>query len=224
MPHYCIFKGINSLDIDLMMEQCPPKGHPAPRYTNVVVPGRNGTLTQADGTYDVFTREAEFLVFDPQRWNEIMSMFSGSGDLTFDDEPDKRYSARVKDGFSFSQEAILTNRFTVPFECQPFARELNPQKTVLTAPGILYNIGTYTALPTIKIYGTGNVTLTVNGKDFTVQGVTASTVVDCENLVAYEGQTLLVTAGEFPVLQLGKNTISFSGASKIEVTPNWRWL
>lgn len=222
--HYCIFKEINSLDLDLMMEQCPSKGHPAPRYTNIVLPGRDGTLTLSDGTYESFERSPEFLVFNPRRWDEIMSMFSGHGDLTFDDEPEKKYTARVKDGFSFSQEAIQTNRFTVPFECQPFAREINPQTAIFTSAGALYNIGTYTALPKIKAYGSGDITLTVNGKAFTVQGVTTSAIIDCENMAAFEGQTLLTTSGEFPVLQLGKNTISFSGATKIEITPNWRWL
>ena len=224
MQHYCIFKGINSLDLDLMMEQCPPKGHPAPRYTNVVVPGRSGTLTQTDGTYEVFTREAGFLVFDPQRWEEIMSMFSGDGDLMFDDELERKYSARVKDGFSFTQEAIQTNRFSVPFECQPFARERFPQTIPFLASCVLNNMGTFEAQPMIKAYGSGAITVTVNGKPFTVQGVTSSAVIDCENMMAYEGQTLLVTAGAFPVLPIGKSTISFSGASKLEITPNWRWL
>ncbi len=156
--------------------------------------------------------------------SKICATYQGAGWLTLDDELDKRYRARVANEISPEYVTPEWRDFTVQFECQPFARELNPQKTVLTAPGILYNIGTYTALPTVKVYGTGNITLTVNGKAFTVQGVTASAVVDCENLVAYEGKTLLVTAGEFPMLQLGKNTISFSGASKIEITPNWRWL
>lgn len=224
MQHYCIFKGINSLDLDLMMEQCPPKVRAAPRYIKVTVPGRSGTLTQTDGTYDVFAREAEFLVFDPQRWNEIMSMFSGNGDLIFDDEPERKYSACVKDGFSFSQEAIQTNRFSAPFECQPFARERFPQTIPFTASGVLNNIGTYEAQPTIKVFGSGTIMVTVNGKTITVQGVTASAVIDCENMLAHEGNTLLVTAGTFPTLPMGKSTVGFSGASKIEITPNWRWL
>jgi phage-related protein len=224
MQHYCIFKGTNSLDLDLMMEKCPPKVHAAPRYTSVTVPGRNGTLTQADGSYDVFTRQAEFVVFDPQRWPEIMAMFSGNGDLAFDDEPDKKYSARIKEGFSFSQEALLTNRFAVPFECQPFARERYPQTAVFTAAGSLYNIGTFEAQPTIKVFGSGNITVTVNGKAFTVQNVPGSAAIDCENMLACSGSTLLVTSGEYPILPAGKSTISFTGATKIEVTPNWRWL
>lgn len=224
MQHYCIFKGMNSLDLDLMMENCPPKVRAAPRYTNVVVPGRSGTLTQTDGTYDVFTRSAEFLVFDPQRWDEIMSMFSGDGELVFDDEPERKYSARIKDGFSFTQEAIQANRFSVPFECQPFARERFPQTIPFSGAGVLNNIGTYEAQPLIKVYGTGTITVTVNGKPFTVQGVTASAVIDCENMLAYEGQILLITSGTFPVLPIGRSTIGFSGASKLEITPNWRWL
>lgn len=222
--HYCIFKGINSQDLRLLLAQVPPRMTPKKRVTSITIPGRNGTLTQSDDTYDVFTREAQFVVMDLSRTQEICALYTGSGSLTFDDEPDRKYQARVMNELSPDYLCEELRDLKVQFECQPFPRELNPQKTVLTAPGVLYNIGTYKAFPSFKVYGSGSITLTVNGKDFTVQGVTTAAAIDCENLAAYEGQTLLVTAGEFPVLQLGKNTISFSGASKVEVTPNWRWL
>lgn len=44
---------------------------------------------------------------------------------------------------------------------------------------------------------------------------------------AYNGSTLLNNkmSGEFPVLELGENNISWVGnVSKLEIQPNWRWL
>lgn len=206
------------------LEKDPPRMTPKKRVTNIVIPGRDGTLTQSDEAYDVFTREAQFVLMDLSKIQEICALFTDAGDLTFDDEPDKVYKARVVNELNPEWFTPGWRNLTIQFECQPFARELNPQTAIFAAPSVLYNIGTYTALPKIKAYGSGNITLTVNGKAFTVQGVTASTIIDCENMAAFEGQTLLITSGEFPVLQLGKNTVSFSGAAKIEITPNWRWL
>jgi phage-related protein len=32
-------------------------------------------------------------------------------------------------------------------------------------------------------------------------------------------------SGEFPVLDVGNNIVTFNGGvSKLEITPNWRWL
>ena len=197
---------------------------PKKRITEITIPGRQGTLTQSDGTYEPFTREASFVLMDLDRVQEICALYTDSGPLTFDDEPDKVYQARVVNELNPDFFTPGWRNLTVQFECQPFARELNPQTATFIAAGSLYNIGTYAAQPTIKVYGTGNITVAVNGNAFTVQGVTASAVIDCENMIVYEETALRVSSGDFPTLQIGSNTISFSGATKIEVTPNWRWL
>lgn len=223
--HYCIYKGVNSQDLGLNLEKDPPRMTPKKRVTEITIPGRQGTLTQSDGTYEPFTRETKFVLMDLSRVQEICALYTDSGPLTFDDEPDKVYQARVVNELNPEWFTAGWRNLTVQFECQPFARELNPQTATFIAAGSLYNVGTVDkAYPTIKVYGAGNITVTVNGKTFTVQGVTASAIIDCENMLAYEGSTLLTTSGDYPVLPLGKSTISFSGATKIEITPNWRWI
>lgn len=225
MEPFLIFKGTNTVNLGIRMKEAISKSPAPPRYDNITIPGRSGTLTVWDGkAYDVVSTIADFTVKDLSRIDDICSLFSGSGDLISSAELDKKYIARVKTPSNFSRIIRQWHSFSIEFEMQPFAYESNPQKATFTAEGAIYNIGTYEAQPTIKVYGSGNVTVTVNGKDFTVQGVTASAIIDCENMMAYEGQTLLVTAGEFPTLPLGKSTITFSGATKIEITPNWRWL
>lgn len=225
MEPFLIFKGINTLDLGIEMKEAISKSPAPPRYENITIPGRSGTLTVWDGkAYDVVSAIADFTVKDLSRVDDICSLFSGSGDLISSAEFDKRYIARVKTPSNFSRIIRQWHSFSVEFELQPFAYESNPQTATFTEAGTIYNTGTYEAQPTIKVYGSGNATVTVNGKSFTVQGISASAIIDCENMMAYEGQTLLVTAGEFPVFPIGKNTISFSGATKVEITPNLRWL
>ncbi len=224
MEHYLIFKSVNTLDLGLHMAEALPKVSPSPRYTNITVPGRDGTLTSWDGTYDVMSSTANFTVNDLTYLSEICALFKGSGDLISSLELEKKYSAKVKTQGDFSRIIRQWHKFDVEFELQPFQKEVNPQTVTLTGPGVLYNIGTLEAKPIIKVFGSGDITLTVNGKDFIVKGSAGSAVIDSENYLAYSGSALLVTAGEFPRLPAGKSTISFSGASKIEITPNWRWI
>lgn len=223
MLHYCIFKGIDSRTLGLKLGKCPPKVSPKQRVTEVTIPGRNGTLTQTDGTYEPFAREAEFVFQGLGKIDSIMSLYKGSGSLTFDDEPDKTYQARVIDEVSAEWVMAGWRKITVSFECQPFARERFPQTAAFTGSGTLHNIGTVEAYPTITLYGSGDLTVTVNGSNFTIKGVTSSAKIDCENMVAFEGTNLLTTVGDYPVLPLGESAIS-SAAEKVVMTPNWRWL
>ena len=93
--HYCIFKEINSSMLDLYMERCPEKVSPKRRDENIEISGRHGTLTSTDGTYDTYIRQAEFTILNPAQIDNICAHFKGSGWLTFDDEPTRKYRARV---------------------------------------------------------------------------------------------------------------------------------
>lgn len=219
--HYCIFKGVNSNDLDLFMESVPPKVRPQLRVEQKTIPGRDGVLTVSDGAYDNFVRQAEFIVFDFSRIDEITEYFSGSGWLTFDDEPEKRYRASVINQIPFSQIIRCANRIPVEFDCYPYAFESSPQTA--ENPHILYNLGNVESKPTIEIYGNGDCILEVNGKLFEVRGVKESATIDCENLLAYSGSSLLITKGEFPAFKIGENSLDWT-ADRLVVKPSWRWI
>ena len=127
MEPYLFFKGTKTLDLGLHMAEALPKTSPSPRYENVTVPGRDGTLTIWDGTYDIMSVAQEFTVKDMSRIDDISALFTGSGDLISSAEPEKRYLARVKAQGDLSRIICQWHRFTVQFEIQPFARERFPQ-------------------------------------------------------------------------------------------------
>ena len=82
----------------------------------------------------------------------------------------------------------------------------------------------YTALPLIKAYGTG--TLTISGISVTVTTASEYTDIDSEIEEAYKGSTscnmnIILSNGEFPKFQPGINTVSFTGFSRLEITPRW---
>jgi phage-related protein len=90
---------------------------------------------------------------------------------------------------------------------------------------ILNNFGSYESKPLIKIYGSGNITISIGGKSFTVNNVADYVVVDSEIKECYKDSTNKGRdmIGDYPILPIGPSNISWTGAvNKIEITPRWR--
>ena len=225
--NYCIFKDIDSRELGLFMERCPEKISPKRRDEAFTVPGRHGNLTTTDGAFDSYIRSAEFIVKDEKRLDEICAHFKGSGWLIFSNEPDRKYKARVANQIEFSHVIRHFKRFVVEFEVQPFGYDVFEQTITKTAPFSLFNIGTFEAEPIITIFGNGNITLYVNNKSIYLKEITDKIIIDSEMKNAYNNSVSLnyKMSGDFPVLSLGENNISWTGnVTKLETQPNWRFL
>ena len=225
--NYCIFKDINSRELGLYMERCPEKISPKRRDETFTVPGRHGNLTTTDGAFDSYIRSAEFIVNNEKRIDEICAHFKGSGWLIFSNEPDRKYKARVANQIEFSHIIRCLKRFIVEFEVQPFGYDVFEQKIMKTAPFNLFNIGTFEAEPIITIFGAGNITLYVNNQNIYLKEIADSITIDSEMQNAYNGAASMNNkmSGEFPILSLGENHITWLGnVTKLEIQPNWRYI
>lgn len=225
--NYCIFKDINSRELGLYMERCPEKISPKRRDETFTVPGRHGNLTTTDGAFDSYIRSAEFIVKNEKRIDEICAHFKGSGWLIFSNEPDRKYKARVANQIEFSHIIRHFKRFVVEFEVHPFGYDIFEQKITKTAPFSLFNIGTVDSEPIITIFGTGNITLYVNNQSISLKEIAGSITIDSEMQNAYCDSTSMNNkmSGDFPILNVGKNDISWLGnVTKLEIQPNWRYL
>ena len=225
--NYCIFKDIDSRELGLFMERCPEKISPKRRDDTFTVPGRHGNLTTTDGAFDTYIRSAEFIVKDEKRIDEICAHFKGSGWLIFSNEPDRKYKARVANQIEFSHVIRHFKRFVVEFEVQPFGYDVFEQTITKTAPFSLFNIGTFEAEPIITIFGNGNITLYVNNKSIYLKEITDKIIIDSEMKNAYNNSVSLnyKMSGDFPILSLGENNISWVGdVIKLEIQPNWRYV
>ena len=115
------------------------------------------------------------------------------------------------------------------FNCKPFRYSLSRHtRTTLTASGTITNPESFPALPYIKITGSGAVTLTIGAKAYSFTSVPTYLKIDSELMSCYKGSTLYnnrIGFTEFPVLQPGNNSISWTGSvTKVEIIPNWRTL
>ena len=225
--NYCIFKDIDSRELGLFMERCPEKISPKRRDETFTVPGRHGNLTTTDGAFDSYIRSTEFIVKDEKRIDEICAHFKGSSWLIFSSEPDRKYKARVANQIEFSHVIRHFKRFVVEFEVQPFGYDIFEQTITKTAPFKLFNIGTFESEPIITIFGNGNITLYVNNKSIYLKEITDKIVIDSEMKNAYNNSVSLnyKMSGDFPILSLGENNISWIGDVKeVKITPNWRYV
>ena len=201
------------------------------KYETIEVEGRDGALTKFIGYQDLkFTLKFNILFQDDikQKLREIKGLLSVAKTLTFDDSPNFFY--KVKQAQISDTETIIKSSgvFSVDFVAEPFEYQKTSSTAYTTKPISLTNQTTTTALPVIKVTGTGTVVLTVNGTGITLTGLTSSITLDSELQEAYTGLTTNMNSsmnGNFPVLKIGSNTISWTGTvTKVEIDPNWRWL
>ena len=201
------------------------------KYETTEVEGRDGSLTRFIGYEDLkFTLNFNILFQSDikQKLREIKGLLSRAKTLTFDDSPNFFY--KVKQAQISDTETIIKSSgvFSVDFVADPFEYQKTSSTAYTTKPISLTNQTTAEALPLIKITGTGTVVLNVNGTGVTLTGLTSSITLDSELQEAYTGLTTNMNSnmnGNFPVLKIGSNTISWTGTvTKVEIGPNWRWL
>ena len=98
---------------------------------------------------------------------------------------------------------------------------LTASTSTVTNPGSVYSE------PVITVYGSGDITLMVGTDIVELEGISGSITLDSQIHEAYSGTASMNSAmsGEFPVLKPGQNAISWTGdVTKVEISPNWRYL
>ncbi|MFL1695610.1 hypothetical protein ACJQWY_02175 [Weissella kandleri] len=113
-----------------------------------------------------------------------------------------------------------------------------PFKYLIDAPSVSFgttsttitNKTSFNSKPHIKITGSGDITLTVNGTKFSFIGVTGSIELDSSLQTVYRmdagkavNENSKMKIGPFPELKPGKNTISVSSGTAV-IEPRWRTL
>lgn len=233
---YFVFKGIASYDMGITVTKLDDIIKPRKRVTQITIPGKQGVLHQDEGTYENYTYGIECAIVNSQRkasYSDIVSWLDGHGELIVSVEPDKVYRARIINQIPISGVLKNFSNFLVQFDCFPFKYSVNAIRShaddlTLTTPTSIKNKGTVYAEPTITVYGSGNITLTINGANYALTGVDGYITVDSEMMEVYKGAINAnnkYAAMDFPRFEVGMNTISWTGnVTKVEIVPKWRFL
>lgn len=221
-----IWNKINSNYMELITEKLPPISISIPKSEDIEIEGMDGYLTQL-GAYEGDIKEVDvhYIGNKPDR---LLNWLKGSGEVIFSNIPDRYYKARVNNKVPLEQ--LVANKlyyFPIMFKCQPFGYLLEGKDAIeLFSPTVIYNgKATHISKPIISIYGTGSCTININNQAFSIKEIGTLVTIDSDIKEVYNSKGRQMV-GDFPILQIGENSISWSGAgvSKVEIIPNWRTL
>lgn len=230
------WKGESFLSRGLFAETQAQYVRPSERIERITVPGRSGTLSLREGSIEVYDPVLYTPVCYAKKDVKIEDMgdyLSGEGMVVFGSMPDRAYRARLINQIPFTalDEDLSYKIFTPVFECQPLAYQASPQGvlTVTQSGQGVQNLGNFYSWPKIKIFGSGDITLSIGSSHLELKNIEGGIVLDSElgdalNLSESLLENNKVT-GALPRLERGNNLISFSGnVQRLEIDGRWRYL
>lgn len=228
---YVVFNNEASIDIGVKVVSRPEIPSPYPILKEHSIPGKYGNEYELEGYEDIeipinfnfIDKENIYEIFRKcKKWiNQIKD-----NKLIFSDNSEIFY--RVNYAKITSNERIMKSlgRFTVTFNCEPFAYEMEGQEEILiNNEAVIYNAGDLESKPIIKIQGEGLITIKIN--DDTIKAnVGQEIIIDSYLELSYKSDKTPQNnniKGKYPRLKLGENTISYSGGrvDRFVIIPNW---
>lgn len=235
MITYAQFNGLNSFD-DLDLGILTSNEHPIPEDDVEFLEVKNrqaGSVVRQTKLYKDLIVKRTFRILKTDdigiRVRRVREWLSSKVDNTlfFSNYPERCYI--VKRAFIVKVKDVkeLITEIDVEFRCEPFLGDSN--EVAIDLPKNATNInnsGDIEAKPLMifKLAGAAqNITITGGGKTLTVNGATGTLIVDCENLRAISDGIEKKTIGDFPVLPVGINTITWTGNGTATIKINKRY-
>lgn len=213
-----------------MICELPPITKPEMRTSIIEIDGKDGDIIEELG-YASYQKTLQIGLTRNFDINQIIKYFSGSGDLVLSNEPDKVYKATIYSKVDY-EKLLRFKTAEVEFHVQPYKYLLNeaPFELNITNETELKvsNVGLEKSKPIITLYGEGEIQISINGSDiFSINIDDEYVVVNSIEEEAYKENVLKNRnmLGEFPVLEIGINTIKWTGnLKKIIIEPKSRWI
>lgn len=153
---------------------------------------------------------------------------AGYKDLTISYDPDFIYRAAYLETFSIEETMRQFGKTTINFVCYPVKFYKHGRATQTLQNGATVNgIGNISAKPIITLIGSGDCTLTINGRKTKLRAVQNRITLDMQANQVYSGNLpawdKVVRSPEFqmPYLDAGRNLISWDGSFTASMIPNW---
>lgn len=223
--------GVSSDTLGLYCDYLPPMPLAEQQYTDYNT-GADETSTTPDDVFKNITYNIRFYTFLPDDYNDsaIKAFCLNKKILTLSRFPDyyfkiRKISLTAADGTGYGKRID----YTLSLVLAPFKYVTTNPWIVLQANDTILNEHTRYSKPEFEITGTGNIALTVNGVELSVDGLTSgqTIIIDSSRHIVYSGTSLLTgkTNGRYPLLGIGNNIISWTGnITDIKCRANWRDL
>ena len=234
MQPWFIWNNRNSYAEGLWISKLPPIIRAPERYDEIQVPGRAGSLIMLeddeDAIYDRYEKEVTVTAPNTLALQRILDWLSGSGEVIFSNESDKVYKGRIVSDVKFSRIDNTMVQAKVRFYVEPFKYERYPAKSkaTLTANGTIYNPGSVSSRPLVKITkssAASDLTVTIGTMAMVFKSFTGTITVDCDANIITSGTSIWTGkfTGDFWKIPVGSVNVTRSAACTIEIEPRWRW-
>lgn len=228
--HTIQFRQVNDHDIGINCIDPGRRQRAQEQINTYPVPYSDYEPTEHTGKYLPYIRPMIFASKDKNNTASIYKWLTGYGKLRTSKDPGGYFKAHVISGYDVGRLSKNYDRMMVTFKINPPFFYLNSGDTPLpftTSPAAINNPGTHDAEPLIKVTGSGNINLDINGKIIQLTGVADYIYIDSESQYVYkdtvnQGDKMV---GDFPVLNPGVNNMAWTGTvTSIEFVPRWRDL
>lgn len=208
-----------SLSLNLYLENYPSIPISNEEYEEVSIEGRSGNLIINKGTYPDKKIPFTFTILSPQIDIDFEKVYEWLTEIEDNrliwGRSDRCYKVKKVIFGDIQKEFRTIGEFDVTFLCEPFTQDLDSEvHEITTSEFTLYYAGNAPGDTLIKIYGTGNIQLTINGETMQIDNVTDYVEVDSYLLqVRNQDGTSKDddTLGDFVLFTKGENIISYIG-------------
>ena len=233
---YFTYKGKSSRDFCLKIKEINNLSSPSRALDIHQVLGRNGDLIVDNGNYNNFTLEITcFIDGRPDKNGKEKSLEELASELKAWLQTDFSYSPLAIDDGEFFYEAYLSNSLDISelftnfaevlltFNCKPLKKK---EAEIITITDQLQTIRNeyMDSEPYMKIYGSGDIIISINNRPLKFKNVENYIEVDTELMNCFKGETNQNNRmySDFPILTTGENVFSWVGnVTKIEIEPRW---
>lgn len=215
----------------------PPKLiRPTRKMTAVQIPGTNREVIQMEEAFEPYDQPYTMFVGDGTENNlqgkidaVCEKLYKQDWQTLMDDYDTETFRlAYFKGPFDVENRFTRAGKFELEFHCRPERFLISGNTAVSVASGdTIENPTAYKAKPLIHIEGSGDGILAVGSTTMSFEGITDYLNIDSDTMDVYrltsENRSSLMT-GDFPVLEPGDNTVSYSGGiSSVTITPRF-WI
>lgn len=200
----------------------------------VAVAGRDGDLLLPNNRLKSVTIELPCTIMSNRRLTDVEGDISnwlnvaGYKDLTLSWDPDFIYRSAFIETFEIASLMRQFGKVKLNFLTYPvkFYKQGRVKQTLMNGATV-NGIGNVDAKPIITLRGSGDCTLTINGRKTKLRGIQNTIVLDMQANQVYSGNLpawdKVVRSPQFqmPYLDYGRNLISWDGSFTIEMIPNW---
>lgn len=234
MRAYVQFNGRKSIDLGLHILNEVEHASTHHDIDQIEVPGRDGVLLKDNHRLVPVEKSFPCKLSHSANLTTAQAAISdwlnvkGWQDMVLSWDLDYIYKASVIEGFEVKEILRQFGKVKFNFLVHPIKYLKTGRNAIsLTKGMVVTNPGNVPAKPVLTLRGSGNGTITINGRVTTLENVQRELVIDMDKHLVYSGnlaawdKVVRSANGAMPSLDVGRNTITWTGNFTLSMMPNW---